>query len=116
MEELTDGDYCSLALIDTDEEDADKPTHVIRVLSFKVGTFWVGAPEDQWNKVSLDANKRLRDTSLAVTQLHLHSLPLLLSRRDEVINYVLPIVGPGVALLGDISELSSCRPLFSAVS
>jgi len=53
-EELTDGDYCSLALIDTDEE-------------------------DQWNKVSLDANKRLRDTSLAV------------------INYVLPIVGPGVA-------------------
>ncbi|CAE7943038.1 unnamed protein product [Symbiodinium sp. KB8] len=53
-EELTDGDYCSLALIDTDEE-------------------------DQWNKVSLDSNKRLRDTSLAV------------------INYVLPIVGPAVA-------------------
>ncbi|CAE7522628.1 unnamed protein product [Symbiodinium natans] len=51
-EELTDGDYCVLAL-DTEGE--------------------------EWTKVGLDANKRLRDTSLAV------------------INYVLPIVGPAVA-------------------
>ena len=71
-----------------------------------------GPPEDQWNKVSLDSNKRLRDTSLAVFQLH---LPLFATpsppRRDEVINYVLPIVGPAVALLGCISDLSSCMPL-----
>lgn len=51
-EELTNGDYCTVAL---------------------------GEPEDQWAQVSPDANKRLRDTFLAV------------------VSYILPVVGPALA-------------------
>lgn len=52
-EELTNGDYCTVALGDL--------------------------PEDQWAQVSPDANKRLRDTFLAV------------------VSYILPVVGPALA-------------------
>lgn len=73
-QELTDGNYCTVALGDL--------------------------PEDQWAQVSPDANKRLRDTFLAVPwQILPSACQLPPWGSSEVVSYILPVVGPALAQL-----------------